>query len=281
MKEIVDIVRACGFDFEGVSDLSKNHTKGEIVKATHNEIDQILENKANLSPAKGPSSDKDQVGIGAGSNIPKTRDGRPKKRKREVVNERTDATLAQSSSSPHGVNDPGSSDSDPDRDYDQEAGLPQQKMRKFPTSIDPLTDDYWDFENYSDMVAGPYTPTPNSIVPFSASMPTLSAEEGSQNTSYMNFDWPVLDGSLPEPIYNANDPDPFPFLDNLLQVSLGNFPALPDLDSTMWWDPSLVFDLNGEGSDYGYPSQSTPKSDLSNALKESNSEPLSSFRDCP
>lgn len=253
MNEIVRIVRACGFDFEGVPQGPASDIENGSPESKH----EPVRNESNVpstnferGTGKKSTDDKHQP-----PNIIHQGDGCAKKRKRGQPNDQIDSTTAKSSElcgedATEDITNIRNGYSD-DRIEPQASPL---KRRKSATSAG-LTEDYPNAGNYWDQVAGVISPSDPETL-FAAQFPGQSTEASPQHTSYSIPQWPSmvpthgLDDSSQPPICNdgdhhdvVNGPRETDLTVDAIDALSSAFSAGHDLESTLWWDPSLVFDM--------------------------------------
>ena len=275
MSEIVQIVRACGFDFEDVPESWDGQMQKETTKPKHIEVgDEGVVTATCLARQtdKNDAENKDRS--------PTFNDdggGCPRKRKSEELDDQGDSDIAQESETRE-VDGTGSIVFVPNGGFDGEPQLSSTKKRKS-SSSSQLTDDYWNLDHYWDQLLGAYSPSEQaaqSFAPLSGQSfqpsPRCTFDSTSQrpppeppwepDSSLLPLDFSeqvsdLLINSGPQEAYLAAEPT---------ESSLSTF--WPDInnDFTLWWDPSLVFNTDIENPGLGFlPSQ---PSGLSHGLSD-------------
>ncbi|KAI9820577.1 MAG: hypothetical protein M1827_004946 [Pycnora praestabilis] len=285
MKEIVQTVRACGFDFEGVSEFLDRNTKNGSTEAKHEEIEHAPTCKARNSTQHNVTGKNSTDGVEKGGQRPsiensgrsssgkRKRGGQGQKSNNLVVphDDGTEVDLTQDDVS---FGDAGLNQT-------CEEGMASSKRQKSGIPTEPI-DDYWNLDHYWEQVKSPYTQSQSAMV---SEVPVSSqlTETSLPNTSISFPQWPsplpswMSDGvsngilertsngvpdSMPngplngisQPMktavqYETQSPDansPSAFQFEELGPLSSTLEAPLDWQSGMWWDPSLLFDLRLE-----------------------------------
>ena len=215
LKEILQTVRRCGFDFEEAGD-QFNITKP---------ISEILQ-------GRGP---EDAEG-GRGHH------SRKRKREEEALDDsRTPTQVADSNESTHAIT------------LDTAMCLQQDDLSIHQPCSEPV-DDYWNLDAYWDQVAAPF-----QCVPATDSSETFPAQQKYPLPSQDQAD--CLNRMLDGIFQSSYNPDLYtqsmdarsatgvktPIDSDTAFSSLSTF-SQPEWDSTLWWDPSLLFNTTSDTS---------------------------------
>ena len=215
LKEILETVRRCGFDFEEVGD-QFNITKP---------ISEILQ-------GRGPEDAEGGRGYYS----------RKRKRGEEVIDDTPIPTqVADSNESTHAII------------LDTAMCLQQDDLSIYQPCLESV-DDYWNLDTYWDQVAAPFqcVPATNSFETFPAQQKyPLPSQDQADRLNLM------LDGIF----QSSYNPDLYtqsmdarsatglkaPTDSNAAFSSLSTC-SQSEWDSTLWWDPSLLFDTTSDTS---------------------------------
>ncbi len=251
MQEIIQAVRACGFDFENVQDTQNNAPESKISQVGHDKEEPFREG------ATSGSNDKDTNGRSrtGGRDLATGHDGLGK-RKRAESRQPLNTSIATGSD----VADVGNvEDSSPNTnggsDLANQPGTSHLKRQK-PAAATESVDDYWNFNNYFDQVASPYNPSkPPTMSGTTVLSPMFDANlqnvsNSLQQPSEMSaWSW----NDLSQPLTTADGDttvdvngtaSPYPVRESSGVLPFSEVPN--DWESTMWWDPSLLFDTRLE-----------------------------------
>ena len=269
MKEIVQTVRACGFDFEGLPEILDSCTE------SHEEINQNQNTNTNLSADDDGTSEKDKNDSGDTSKSPSMTDegsDLPRKRKRGESGPQYDSTIVSHIDAPQ-LDQTSHTVSIGNGGFGRasERQTSPQKRRRPVTPTEHI-DDYWNLENYCDQVISPYIPSDPTLLseaPVSSSL----TDTNLQNTSNSFPQWPsdmpawMLEG-LSQPAVPTEydtisiDRSPSAYLTGGSTDPLSTLAAPLDWESTMWWDPSLLFDGSLADSDIATAGLAAQTSDV-------------------
>jgi hypothetical protein len=225
LKEIMQTVKICGFDFEGIED--QGHTQKPTIQTPlpyklDNETSERIENIN--SEAKRKRGD-DVLDFNVGHR------------------EQTAVEMADSYK--HG-------------DQDWNGFSKRQKVSE-------LFDDYWNLDAYLDVVAAPYQSLAPPAQPSTSfpdqhkySLPE-DVPKGSFQWPSTLPDW-MLDGLFQPGLIGQSTIGPQQdLLGNIAVDTVNAEPPLPTLDNfnpsdrdpTLWWDPSILYDTNLNPSPQG------------------------------
>lgn len=251
MNEIVDIVRACGFDFEGISDVSD--------KSKPILIDRILAKdiKISIETALQSGRSKDMIGGGLPNHAHAGSEKSKKRGRAEDVPRAQSHALHSSSLCEADLSGVTGSTANEYFLLDDESPTPSPKKQK-PSTPALMTDDYWNLGHYLDHIASPYiTYEPN--VSISGQPFAQGSETSMQQAQTFDYDW-LSDGhaQMPNKSTNCNAHPSIACPDDTYDIdcstasaglSASAFLTFPEPDSTLWWDPSALFDMDGVGAD--------------------------------
>ncbi|MCJ1306263.1 hypothetical protein MMC08_009083 [Hypocenomyce scalaris] len=257
MKEIVQTVRACGFDFESMPEILDSFTE------SHEEINHNQNANTNLSTADEGTSEKDKNDSGDTSKSPSmTHKGSdlPTKRKRGEFGPQHDSTTVSHIDGPQ-LDQTWNTVSGGNEGFGQASERqtsPQKKRR--PVTPTEHIDDYWNLENYCDQVISPYIPSDPTLLseaPVSSPLTDTNLPNTSNSFPQWSSDMPawMLEG-LSQPAV-PTEYDTISSIDRSSSAYLigestdpsSTLAAPLDWESTMWWDPSLLFDGSLADSD--------------------------------
>lgn len=262
MDEIVQIVRACGFDFETVP---ASRTENGVPEIPQEEIAHESNGFAKhitKDNGKTESNDKHRLPTSISQG-----NGCRKKRKRGTMDDQINSSTAENSD--HVDKDiTGKTASSLNGPFDDGFGtLPSPLKRRKSLTSPSITDDYWVLDDYWDQIIRLSTPS-DSTTPFPAPIAGQPDDASLQYPSHSTTQWPS--NALTWGLENASQPafctdsSPRQFVDRSQEVaftagavepSSSDFLAGLDWESTLWWDPSLVFDTEKENHGFGIDGQ--------------------------
>lgn len=265
MQEILQTVRACGFDVEGVQDIQNNTHQSSTPQAGHDNLQSFGNGAAN-----GFTDNKDTNGENRNGVMDWATGHDCLGKRMRADYEPLPNPIITPNSVVAAVRHVGGSlpDTSGGSDMAFESQASPLKRHK-PAGPAEMIDDYWKFDNNFDQVVTPYnlskpstiSGTPISNLTSDANLQNVSSS--SQQTSEMP-DWAWNNLSQPltttddDPIFEINETtSTYPVVGSL--EALSTFEAPHDWGSTMWWDPSLLFDTRLDNSDLdsgGLPTQS-------------------------
>lgn len=261
MNEIVQIVRACGFDFESVPDMTASHTENSKPNAKHEEVETEIKVSATplkhgvgkkLTCDKQRAADKTHE---TGQNVKKRKRGKPDARIQTAIAEGKDiheeALSATQNTMPNGYSDDA---------YDPETSPLKRPKSSASTG---LTDDYANLNNHWDQILALNTVSDPGIL-LAAPPPHQSIFPNLEHTSH-----DIAQTELSAPTSGLNDSPQLTkpsdsssnYLTNVSLYSDSTVEAaepsaseiLADLDweSTLWWDPSMIYGMDTENLGLG------------------------------
>lgn len=215
LNEILETVRKCGFDFEGVGD-QLNITKP---------ISEIFQGR----------EPKDAEG-GNGNHSRKR-----KGREETLDGNRIPTQVADANEYSHHIN------------VDTVMSFQQQDLSKHQPFLEPV-DDYWNLDAYWDQVAAPFqtvpTTDPSEDVPPHRNYPLRSQDQADslnrmpddmfQSSCNPDLHMKSIDALSAAGLNSSIDSD-------VAFSSLSTF-SQPEWESTLWWDPSLLFNMTSDTS---------------------------------
>lgn len=255
MQEILQTARACGFDFEGVQDIQYNTHESNSPPPGHDNLEHVRSRATN-----GFHNNKDTNGEEMNSVMDwGTGHDCLGKRKRAEFGQLLNTAIAPDSDVPVVGN---FGDSLPDTsevsDVVHESETSPLKRQK-PAAPAETVDDYWNFDSNFDQVTTPYKSSKPPIIPteafsnsvFDADLQIVS-DPLQQPSELPAWSWNDLSQPLTtthdDPTFEANrTTNTHPIEDSTAASS--NFDASHDGGSTMWWDPSLLFDTGHDNLD--------------------------------
>ena len=262
MKEIVDIVRACGFDFESVPLASDQSINQQVVPAV---VDRILDKDIQNHPKKDSTNEKEQdASIDEHAQVPDMEAGSARKRKRNENDDRDDTVTLRSSSASQRYSEDTASASEntsnsshgmtvSDATEATDAALSLEEPA--PKRQRDQTDDCWNFNYQPNAVTAPYSPwdlNPVSEPYISSSFADATSQPifDSISDSTLNIPTQTLDDSILT--QNLTDPDTLPkdLVTPELASPLRSPPTLPDWDATLWWDPAILFNMDADVTEF-------------------------------
>lgn len=260
MNEIVQIVRACGFDFESVPDMPASHTENSKPNAKHEEAEAEI--KVSATPLKHGVGKKLTSGKQRAADKTYETGQNAKKRKRGKPDGRTQNAVVESSNIHEAVSETQTSIRD---SYSDDAYNPEMsplKRSKSSVSI-ALTDgygnldDHWDkilaLNSVSDpeiLLAAPpphqsilpnLEYTPRDIAQTESSVPIWGLNDSPQSTNSSDSSSKYLTTG---PLYADSTVE-------AAEPSASNILARLDWESTLWWDPSMIYGMDTENLGIG------------------------------
>lgn len=255
MNEIVQIVRACGFEFEPLSTMSSSYTKNdaselkqEIAENADNEVATCLENIHH----RDSTGDEHQLSNVIPKNI------RSPKRKRGRTDNQTNLGIAEDREHAGRVA-PGKMVFMPDGGLNEGFEPPSSPSKRQRFSTSPaVIDDYWSLDSYWDQIIRLHSPS-EADTPFPAPISDYLDLPSQLDPSHSMAHWPS-DTSGPG-LHDHSHPTlasgigPYRSVEGFQEAmttaeaaepSSSDFAAGLDWDSTLWWDPALVFDMDLE-----------------------------------
>lgn len=254
MKEIVEIVRRCGYDFTELPEQSgKPQTvAGMVPSRTYSTVCGDASKGANLDDLSGAQTFPPTTLDDHGAHITPN-----KRRKRGLESDANDSLVSRYTGSVVDIDMHGRSLGGP-----SELQMPSSaRIDTTPPSvksadhIDPLTngaeidnfsDQFMQIDTWSDVdfeLSGkPTSPDPSSVAPSELQISSMSTPNASSPApAPTGFDTQITD-------LNHTDLSlsPCPATTDATDLQ-----ALFDLDSTVWWDPSLLFDTDIDNVGHG------------------------------
>jgi hypothetical protein len=261
MNEIVQIVRACGFDFESVSAMPAAHSENEDPE---NKLRKGgYESSVPATTLERALGKKDTGDGHRPPTIIRADSECPRKRTREEFGDEIEPATAESSVDTdkdvirNAVSIPNERCDDGTRP--QTSPLKRQKM----STCTGLMDNLGNLKSYEDQTNLLNTPSDpkNTFAPPHSGQ---SAEASPQNTWQPMAQWPSNlstwgpDYSPTPTTFNSSDPhnlaDSSRKTDSTAEVTEFSSSVSPvglDWESTLWWDPSLAFDMANESLGLG------------------------------
>ena len=261
MNEIVQIVRACGFDFEP---LDPSQTTNNCRIARPAMVDRGSDGSIHSHSTSSDSNDGTTALLSTQTKVGES--GCMKKRKLGQTDVRPNSHIFQCSEASgengleNGISIP-PTNGNPDSGYES---IPSPLKRNKRSASPGLTDDYWNLDSYSDHViqlnspAGTNTPLP---MPFPAQAGELNLQDAMLSADQWSSDlpsWPVDQFSTSnnphttDSNYSTNGGPEFDCLTQMADHSPLPFTSNLDWDSTLWWDPSLLFDMEMKNQEIGH-----------------------------
>lgn len=255
MQEILQTVRACGFDVEGVNDIQQNALESKPSRAPYNSIDPVGNGATNGSDDKEDTNGENRNGVMGrvtGSDC-------LGKRKRAECGQ----LLKRSITPGRDMDIPGnakniSPDVNGGSDLAHESATSPLKRQK-PAAPTEMVDDYWSLDDYLDQVTTPHNPSNPPTIPdtavsnpvFDVNLPNMS-NSMQQPPETSSWSWNDLSQSLTmtdnAPTFETNQVTSINPIGEASDA-LPPFEALHDLGSTIWWDPSSLFGTRNGNSD--------------------------------
>ncbi len=256
MNEIVQIVRACGFDFESVPDMPASHSENSKPNAKHEEVETEI--KVSATPLKHGvgkklTSDKQRAAEKThetGRNAKKRKRGKPDGRMQTAIAESSNAHEEAVSDSQIAI----------PNGYSDDAHDPETSPLKRPKSSvsTGLTDDYGNLNNHWDQIlaldavsdpelllAAP--PPHESILPdLEYTSHAIAQSESSAPIWGLNNSPQSTNSSDSSSNYLTNGSLYSDSTVKAAQSSASNILAGLDWESTLWWDPSMIYGMDTE-----------------------------------
>jgi len=261
MNEIVQIVQACGFDFESVPDLPASHIGNSKPDTKPEETEtEIKVSARSLKKGLGKKLTGDKQRAADTTHETGQND---KKRKRGKADGRMQTAIAKSSNT-HEEAVPETLPTIP-VGYSDDAHNPETSPLKRPKSSTTtgLTDDYWNLNNHWDPILALNTVSDAEIL--------LAAPPQQQsvlpNSEYTSHD--IAQSGSSAPLWGLNDSpqstnssgDSSNYLTKgslysdstaeAAEASASNVLAGLDWESTLWWDPSMIYGMDTENLGLG------------------------------
>lgn len=272
MKEIVQIVRQCGFDFESMPETSASHIESGDLHTRHGTIGiegRVATAPRKRRPGKESTGDRQQRIDG----IPMS-DRSPDKRKRGEINDPITTALPEHSDTDQGIV-PETSSTVPNDSSDDglEFQASPSKRRKSSTFVG-LVGNHRGLDNgddqaaclniLSDLETLLEAPLADQSMRLDAEHTSHAAENpyqailpSTQYTSHTTAEYepyPIIcgvDDFPPSVVSHAEGSDSFLNAPRqpdsaaaAIDPATSTFVADFDWESTLWWDPSLVFDMD-------------------------------------
>ncbi len=253
MQEIIQAVRACGFDFENVQDTQNNLPESRTSQVGHDNKEPFGNGAASGSNDK----DTNERGRITGTNLATGHDGLGKRKRAESGQPLNTSITPGSDVAVVGNVEDSSPNPNGGSDLENKSGTSHLKRQK-PAAPTESVDDYWNFNNYFDQIATPYNPSkPPTISSTTVPSPMFDANRQNVSNSLQQpsempaWSWNDLSQPLtttdgdPTVDVNGTASDlPYPVRESSEALPFSEVPN--DWESTMWWDPSLLFDTRLE-----------------------------------
>jgi hypothetical protein len=219
LKEIMETVKICGFDLEGIED--QGHTQKPTIKTP-------LPNKLDSETSERPENINSEAKRKRGDDILDFNVGH----REQTAVEMADICKPQG-----------------DKDWN---GFPKRQK------VSELFDDYWNLDAYLDIIAAPYqslAPAAQPSICFPDQHKYGSLEDVPKGPSQWPStlpDW-MLDGLFQPGLIGQSTTGPQQdLLGNIAVDTVNAEPPWPtpenfnpsDKDPTLWWDPSILYDTN-------------------------------------
>ena len=274
MREILQTVRACGFDFEGVQDIHYDAPESKAPPAGLADLgsfENIATNGFNENNATKGGNRNSVMDWATGQDC-------LGKRKRAEFGQFLDMAITPGSDVAVGGNVGNSlPDTNGGSDLTHDSEISPLKRQKPAAPTEPVNDSR-SFDNYFDQVTTPSNPFKPPTPPGTdVSNPTFDASlQNVSNSLQQLSEMPAWSWSdLSQPLTTTDDDSTFEINGNTSTYPTGEtskavstFEAPHDWGPTMWWDPSLLFDTRLENSDQDGRGLTTQSLDASHNFNE-------------
>lgn len=273
MQIILQTARSCGFDFEGVQDIQYNAPERNTPRAGHDNIEH-----SGSRATIGFNDNKDANGNNRNSATSlATGHDCLGKRKRAEFGQLLNMAITPGSDVAVVANVGNSSpDTNGGSNLAHESETSPLKRQK--AAAPTVVDDYWGLDNYFDQVTTPYNPSkPPTILGTADSNPTSDANLlNVSNALRQPWEMPASSWNDLFQSLTTNDDDPTFEINGTTSAypigesteALSDIGAQHDWGSTMWWDPSLLFDTRLENSELDGDDLPTSSLNLSHEVNE-------------
>ena len=274
MQEILQTARSCGFDFEGVQNIQYNAPESNTPRAGHDNIEP-----SGSRATIGFNDNKDANGNNRNSAM-RLATGLDclGKRKRAEFGQLRNTAITPGSDVAFVANVGNSSpDTNGGSNLAHESETSPLKRQKAAAPTE-MVDDYWGLDSYFDQVTTPYNPSkPPTILGTADSNPTSDANLlNVSNALRQPWEMPASSWNDLSQSLTTTDDDPTFEINGTTSAypigesteALSTFEAQHDWGSTMWWDPSLLFDTRLENSELDGDDLPTSSLNLSHGVNE-------------